>query len=43
MCVCESVCEALSRELNSDPCPQHPINTYIYGVTIAPRVCGGFY
>ena len=25
--------------LNSDPYPPHPTNTYTYGVTIAPRVC----
>ena len=29
------------RDLNPNPCLPHSINTYTYGVTIAPRVCGG--
>ena len=29
------------RDLNLGPCPPHPTSTYICGVTIAPRVCGG--
>ena len=28
-------------DLNSGPCPPHPTSIYTYGVTIAPRVCGG--
>ena len=28
----------LSRNLNSNPCPPHPTNTYTCGVTTAPRV-----
>ena len=27
-------------DLNPDPCPPHPTNTYTYGVTIAPKMCG---
>ena len=27
--------------LNPSPCPPHSTSTYICGVTIAPRVCGG--
>ena len=30
------------RDLNPDPCPPHPINTYIYGVTITLRTCSGY-
>ena len=30
------------RDLNSDPCPPHLINTYIYGVTITLRTCSGY-
>ena len=30
-----------SGDLNPDPYPPHPTNTYIYGVIIALRVCGG--
>ena len=29
------------RDLNPAPYPPHPTSTYTYGVTIAPRVCGG--
>ena len=29
------------KNLDSDPYSPHPTNTYTYGVTIAPRVCGG--
>ena len=28
-------------DLNFSPYPPHPISTYTYGLTIAPRVCGG--
>ena len=28
-------------DLNPDPSPPHPTSTYICGVTIAPRMCGG--
>ena len=28
-------------DLNLGSCPPHPISTYTYGVTIAPRVCNG--
>ena len=28
-------------DLNPDSYPLHLISTYTYGVTIAPRVCGG--
>ena len=28
------------RDLNFGPYPPHSINTYTFGVTIAPRVCG---
>ena len=35
------MCVKLSpRNLNIDPYPPHPINTYICRVTIVPRVCG---
>ena len=27
-------------DLNLGPCPPHSANTYTYGVTITPRVCG---
>ena len=37
MCV-----KLLPRDLNPDPCPPHPINTYIYGVTITLRTCSGY-
>ena len=30
-----------SRDLNPGPYPPHLISTYICGVTIAPKVCGG--
>ena len=33
----------LPGDLNPDPYPSHPTSTYTYGVTIAPRVCGGRY
>ena len=38
MCV-----ELPPRDLNPDPCPPHSTNTntYICGVTIAPKICGG--
>ena len=26
-------------DLNLGSCPPHPTSTYIYGVTVAPRVC----
>ena len=29
------------EDLNPDPYPLHPINTYTCGVTIAPKVCSG--
>ena len=29
-----------SKNLNPDPYPPHPINTYTYEVTIKPRECG---
>ena len=29
------------RDLNPAPCPLHLTSTYTYGVTIAPRMCGG--
>ena len=29
------------RDLNPDPCPSHPTNIYICGMTTAPRVRGG--
>ena len=28
-------------DLNPDPYPPHPTSAYIYGATIAPRMCGG--
>ena len=36
MCV-----KLLLKDLNTGPCLSHPTSTYIYGVTIAPTVCGG--
>ena len=30
-------------DFNPGPYPPHPTSTYTYGVTIAPRVCGGIY
>ena len=36
------MCVKLSPEdLNLDPYPPHPTNTYTYRVTIAPKTCGG--
>ena len=29
------------EDLNPNPYPPHPTSTYTYGVTVAPRVCGG--
>ena len=29
------------RDLNPGPYPPHLTNTYTYGVTTAPKVCGG--
>ena len=29
------------EDLNFDPCPPHPTNTYTCGVTTVLRVCGG--
>ena len=35
------MCEKLTLgDLNHGPCPPHPTNTYICGVTIAPKVSG---
>ena len=36
-------CHGIAKggDLNPGSYPLHPINTYIYGVTIAPRVCDG--
>ena len=31
----------LLGDLNPDPYPLHPTNTYTYGVTIALRMCRG--
>ena len=31
----------LPRDLNPDPYPPHPTNTYTCEVTNAPKVCGG--
>lgn len=29
------------KDLNHSPYPPHLINTYTYGVNIAPKMCGG--
>ena len=35
------ICIKFSPEdLNPSPYPLHPISTYIYEVTIAPKMCG---
>ena len=39
-CIC--VWKFSLEDLNSSFCPPHPTSTYICGVTIAPRVCGGW-
>ena len=36
MCV-----KLLPRDLNLNPRPRHPTNTYTSGVTTVPRVCSG--
>ena len=36
------MCIKLSAgDLNPDPYPSHPTNTYTYRMTTTPRVCGG--
>ena len=36
------MCVKLSfGDLNPDPCPPHPTNTYTCEITIALRICGG--
>ena len=37
MCV-----KLLLRDLNPNPCPPRPTNTYICRVTTAPKVCSDF-